>query len=161
MDHKKLLFIAYGYAKHSPDPSTQNSALLVNNNSEIQAVDINRFPKGVYYTKERWQRPLKYKFIEHAERNVCFRAAQHGIRTSNLTMICPWAPCTDCARCIIQCGLKQLVTHQQAHDRSPEFWQAEIKIALEMMNEAGIPVIFYDGVIGAKDLLHSGNLWNP
>lgn len=162
MNFQGLLRIAYEEARKSPDPSTHNAALLVTNDGKILVRDINRFPDGVEYTLDRWQRPEKYSFIEHAERNVCFAAAKSGISTNGLTMICPWAACAYCARCIIQCGIKELVTHQQAHDRSPDFWRQQIIVALTMLDEAGVGVTFYNGKIGdVGGVLHSGQLWNP
>lgn len=158
---KALLKMAYEKAKESKDSSTQNAALLVNDTGNILVVDTNHFPKGVKTNEERWQRPLKYKFIEHAERNVCYSSAKQGIKTEGLTMVCPWAACSDCARAIIQSGIIRLVTHQQAHERSPEFWAKEIEIAFAMLKEAGVEVVMYNGKIGVEDVLHSGQLWKP
>lgn len=161
LDWKKLLKIAYEKALKSNDPSTQNGAILINDRGEILAVAINCFPAGVVESAERWERPLKYKVIEHAERNVCYCAAKNGVKTEGLIMVCPWAPCADCARAIIQSGVKKLVTHKQAYELSPERWKKDIDFALEMLHEAGVEVLMYDGKIGAKELLHSGKLWSP
>lgn len=161
MPWKELLKTSYKKAKESEDPSTQNAALLVSDRGDILVADTNRFPEGVKTNKERWERPLKYKFIEHAERNICYVSAKQGIKTKGLTMVCPWAACSDCARAIIQSGIIRLVTHQQAHERSPEFWAKEIEIAFTMLKEAGVEVVMYNGKIGAEDVLHSGQLWTP
>ena len=158
---KQLLQISYNKAKSSPDPSTQNAALLVNDAGSIIAKAVNEFPYGVKYTPERWERPLKYKIIEHAERNVLFQLAKTGLETNGLIMVCPWAACSDCARAIIQCGVKQLITHKQAHDRSPDFWRQEIEVAFIMLQEANVNVVMYDGLVGVEGVLHSGQRWNP
>ncbi len=156
------LHYAYeGVAKQSHDPSTQNGALLINEQGALLAIDVNRFPDGVLENDERWERPLKYKIIEHAERNVIFRLARQGIKTESLIMVCPWAACSDCARAIIQCGIKKLVTHKQAHDRSPEFWQKEMDVAFTMLREANVEIVMFDGVLGVQGIRHSGQLWNP
>lgn len=162
MNWDRYLYYAYnGLAKQSRDPSTQNAALLVDSNGLIIGSDVNRFPDGVLETPERWERPLKYKIIEHAERNVIFQLARRGIKTEGLIMVCPWAACSDCARAIIQCGIKKLVTHKQAHERSPEFWQKEIDVAFAMLREANVEIVMFDGVLGVEGVLHSGQLWNP
>ena len=158
---KELLRSAYLKARESYDPSTQNAALLVDHNGVIKIADINRFPDGVEVTAERLQRPLKYKYIEHAERNVIYSAARLGIKTDGLIMVCPWAACTDCARAIIQSGIKILVTHKEAHDRSPDFWRDEIEIAFQDFKEAHVEVIMWSGKVGVCNVLHSGKLWNP
>ncbi len=158
---KAHLRTAYMLAKQGPDPSTQNSALIVDEKGVILAQAVNRFPDGVEYRTERWERPLKYKIIEHAERNAIFSAASYGIKTKGLIMVSPWAACSDCARAIIQSGIRTLITHKQAHDRSPDFWRQEIEVAFQMFKEAGVEVVFYDGIVGVSGVLHSGKLWNP
>ena len=159
---KRLLRIAYEEAKKSPDPSTQNGAVIVNYvTGSVIVKDHNRFPDGVLYKKKRWERPDKYKYIEHAERNVIYKMSKKGIRTLNTIMVCPWAACSDCARAIIQSGISTLVTHKLAHDRSPEFWQKEINIAFKMFEEANIHVVMYDKQIGGVEILHCGEKWQP
>ncbi len=154
---------AYELSKSSPDPSTKNGAMLISEDGHyVTEGDFNRFPEGVVYTQERWTRPLKYKIIEHAERNVIYKAAKNGFKTKDLTMVCPWAPCTDCARAIIQSGIKRLVTHIQAHNRTTGPWSEDIKIALVMLKEAGVEVVWFDGKVGVvRGVLHSGETWDP
>lgn len=164
---RMLLRLAYAKAADSPDPSTQNGALLAIPHEHGRAEPLlatlacNEFPRGVNYTDERWERPLKYQLIEHAERNAVYRAAAHGICTDGLWMYCPWAACADCARAIIQAGITKLVTHKQAYDRSPARWTDSIAVAFEMLREAGVTVSWYDGTVGAPQLRHAGELWRP
>jgi dCMP deaminase len=157
---KELLKVAYEESTNSPDPSTQNAALLIDDGSIILAA-INEFPVGVLYTEERWERPLKYQFVEHAERNLIYKAAKQGIATDGLTMVSPWAPCTNCARAIIQAGIKCLVRHKDAEKRSPEFWAEEIRVANQQLKEAGVEVLDYHGKIGGPEVRHSGQIWSP
>lgn len=161
-DWRPYLVQAYGYSKQSLDPSTQNGALLVDKNGSVLWQDCNRIPSGVRSTPERWQKPLKYKVCEHAERNAIYSAACSGIKTFGLTMVSPWMPCCDCARAIIISGIKKLVTHQQAFDRTPERWKADQDLALGMLKEAGVEVVFYNGPIGGVEgIRFNGELWNP
>ena len=157
---KELLKVAYEEAVKSPDPSTQNAALLIDDGVVVLKA-FNEFPIGVEYTDERWERPLKYKIIEHAERHVIYKAARQGIATEGLTMVSPWSACADCARAIIQAGIKCLVRHKEAGDRSPEFWLEEIQVADQMFKEAGVEVLDYHGKIGAPEVRHSGQIWSP
>ncbi len=160
-DWRALLKIAYEEARKSLDPSTQNGALLINDSGEILAAGHNRFPRGVEGTPKRWEKPLKYELIQHAERAAIFEASRKGISTNGLIMVCCWATCGQCAGAIIDAGIKLLVTHKQAYDRSPEFWKKSIDPALEELKEAGVQVIWYDGEVGLKGLRHSGQIWNP
>jgi len=160
MDYKHWLREAYVEATHSPDKSTQNGALIINESSVLTR-GCNRFPNGVEDKSERYDRPLKYKWTEHAERNVIYRAANLGFSTKDAIMVCPWAACSDCGRAIINSGIRQLVTHKQAHDRSPPFWAEEIEIAFTMLAEAGIEVVMFDGKVDGPEILHCGERWTP
>jgi len=160
LDWQKLLKTAYLEAQKSTNPATQNGALLVNDRGDVLLSAINSFPGGIAETKERQTKPLRSKFSVHAERNVLYQAARLGIKTEGLTMVCPWAACTDCAQAIIQAGIKRLVTHKQALDRSGH-WQEDIDLAFSMLREAKVELIVYDGKIEAGKILRSGEVWEP
>lgn len=167
LDWAQYLAEAYLVAQQSPDPSTQNGAIIYSPEGRIVSCDCNRFPDGVEYLPERWERPLKYKIIEHAERNSVYWAAMHGRATLGSTMVVPWAACSDCARSIIQAGVKRLVRHKEASDRSPEFWWEEIAVADQLLKEAQIEVIDVSWDFAATSpyvdltIRHSGNVWRP
>jgi len=160
-DWKYFLRKAYLIAQKSSDPSSQVGALLVNDEGRILAEDANRMPEGILSAPDRWKRPLKYKFVEHAERNAIFQLAKNGVATRGLTMVCTWGVCSDCARAIIQSGVKRLVTHLQAYNKTPKMWQEDIEIAFIMLREAGVEIIMYDGHINTKDIVFAGNFWSP
>lgn len=151
-----LLTRAYQVAiKDSTDPSTQNGAIIVrfNNNNEylIVAEGANNFPRGVVDVPERWERPGKYQYVEHAERNAIFDAARNGISTDRLVMYCPWFACTDCARAIIQSGISEVIGHDfELHKAASESWKQSIAVAYKMLDEAGVKYRFVNGKIGLK-----------
>ena len=58
---------------------------------------------------ERLSRPDKYTWVEHAERNAIYTAARCGISLEGCTMYVDLMPCVDCARGIIQAGLREVV----------------------------------------------------
>lgn len=159
MNIPDLLIKSYEAALESKDLSTQNGAILITPSGEIVASDCNNLPKGVAELPERYQRPDKYKYTEHAERNVIYKAGRLGKATDGLIMVCPWAACSDCGRAIIQAGIKKLITHKQAHDRSPPFWGEEIKIAFTMLKEAGVEIVMYDGPVNGPEISHCGERW--
>ena len=160
LNWQNLLKIAYSEAKKSTNPSTQNGAILIDDKGNIILSAVNSFPDGVTETKERQIKPLRHKFSVHTERNILYQAAKLGIKTKGLTMVCPWAACSDCAQAIIQTGIKRLVVHKQALDRSAS-WQENIDLVFEMMREAGIEIIVFDGKIEAGKVLRSGEFWEP
>ena len=153
----------YLYAMNkSKDPSTQNAALLTDSGSGIIAIECNNIPDNVQETEDRWERPNKYHYVEHAERNVLYKAIKLGVPTLNLTMYCPWYSCSDCARAIIQCGIRRVIGHKEYFDRTPERWKQSCAIGLQMMQEAGIDCMVWSGEVGGRTkILIDGEEFNP
>jgi dCMP deaminase len=121
------------------DPSTQNGAVLVDPaTGDVVAIGANHFPAGVEENPERWERPIKYSFVEHAERNAIFDAAKAGIATKGLIMYCPWFACSDCARAIIQAGITEVVGHRSPTEATNARWTDSVKVAMTMLDEAGV-----------------------
>lgn len=161
MTRPELMAAAIRAAALSPDPSTQNGALLATAGGDPlwQTAQCNEFPRGVKYKPERWERPLKYSIIEHAERNCIYSAARHGLATDGLTMFSPWAACTDCARSIIQGGIVELVTLPADPHAT---WDESIAIAMTMLEEAGVKVTFLDEPLPQVPVLRrNGKDWWP
>ena len=163
MESIDYLKLAYETAmKYSTDPSTQNGAVLVSPEGKILSVAANHFPKGVQESKERWERPLKYSFVEHAERNVIYKAARDGFKTEGATMYCPFFACADCGRAIIQAGIKKVVGHTIPEEAAThEAWLATIDVALQMFKEAGIEYEYIRQSIGGLEVLRNGKKLNP
>lgn len=158
---QELLKVTYEEAQKSTNPSTQNGAILVDDDGNLILSAVNSFPNGVKENEERQNnKSLRYKYSVHAERNVLYLASKLGIKTEGLTMICPWATCSDCAQAIIQTGIKKLVTHKQALDRSGH-WQEDIDFAFGMLREAGVEIIIIDGKMNIGKILRSGEVWEP
>jgi dCMP deaminase len=119
----------------SDDIHTQNGAVLVTPRGEIVS-EANRLPLDVIKNTDRLQRPLKYSYIEHAERSVIYRAAKMGMPTKHATLYCPWFACADCARAIICAGITEVIglAHPPAHGP----WQESCDRGDEMLREAGV-----------------------
>lgn len=157
-----MLRSAYRLARSSPDPSTQNGAILIEaEDLKLISMGYNAFPEGVEYNDERWERPAKYEFIEHAERASIYRAAVLGKSTLGSTMVCPWAACADCARGIVCAGVNLLVRHRDASDRSPDWWVDSIRTADKILAEGGVTIIDIEGSVGAPEVRHTGVVWTP
>jgi dCMP deaminase len=150
------LGFAYQLAKFSPDPSTQNGALLVNPHTGIiVAYSPNTFPRGVERTLERLQSPLKYEYMEHAERGAVYAAAATGVATRGLTMFCPWFACEECARAIIMAGISEVVGHDLPEQAQRTDWAEHVARAEGMLTEAGVRFRRVKGTLGI-DILFNG-----
>lgn len=130
---------AKAYAARSKDPSTQIGAVIVGPSREIRAGGYNGLPRGVRDTLDRYQRPRKYSFFEHAERNAIFNAARIGTPTEGCWIYIsgPMPPCSNCARAIIQSGIKYVVCESIHYiDR----WKEEGLVAMALFLETGIEI---------------------
>lgn len=131
---------AYNSAiKNSTDPRTQNGAVLIDKDGDIVVRSANHFAKGVENKLERWVSPdPKYKFVEHAERNLIYEAARRGISTQGLTVFCPYFACADCARALIQSGVRKVIGHDAPFHKAHPGWEKSIEIGDIMFREAGL-----------------------
>lgn len=139
------LRIAYEHARdNSQDPSTQNGSVIVNGGSII-AVGWNHFPDGV---KGTWERPGKYLYVEHAERDAIYAAARLGRACGGATMYCPWFACADCARGIILAGIKNVVGLKRSLDLTPPHWIENVEAANRMLVDGGVKIRWIDDRVG-------------
>jgi len=157
-EYKNLLRLCYEYAYKSNHPSTHNAALLVEG-GKVKAWGINTLPPGVENRKERFEGKNKHIYPNHAERDAIYKAAREGVKTEGLEMVMPWLPCIPCANAIITSGIKRLICHKQMIEKTDEKWVEELEEALELLKEAGVEVVAYDGKVGAKAYMH-GEEWD-
>jgi len=130
-------------ATRSKDRSTKIGAVLVGPNKEVRSTGYNGFARKVNDDVDsRHERPTKYFFMEHAERNAIYNAARVGTMTEGCVLyVAGRPPCADCARAIIQAGIKEVVVEALEHKSRPEIdWESNTAAAMEMLKEAGVTV---------------------
>ncbi len=111
-DHR-FMELARHIGQWSKDRSFGVGCVIVGPDREIRSTGYNGFPREVDdNVEERHERPAKYAWTEHAERNAIYNAARMGTALKGCTMYVPWYPCMDCARAIIQSGISWLVCEQ-------------------------------------------------
>lgn len=131
--------IAKAAAAFSTDRSVRVGAVIVDSSRTVRATGYNCFPRMVDDSCSlRHERPTKYRYTEHAERNAIYAAARRGISTDGCTLYCTHAPCTDCTRGIIQSGIVRVVYPSGAI--IPTF-VADWDISLTMLTEAHIEIV--------------------
>ena len=154
------LFMRHVYliASKSKDASTKIGAVLVKNKSVISE-GYNGLCRGVNdnISKRNFERPEKYFWFEHGERNSIYNAARIGISTSNSTMFTQGCPCCDCARGAIQAGVTEIVLHLQWEDEwrhiKGDKWIGHDDRSLIMFEEAGVAVRYLNEKLGIKPML--------
>ena len=131
----------YWVASKSKDPKTRIGAILVKDN-RIISTGYNGLPQGVLDKPDRLERPLKYLFISHAERNALYSAAKYGISTEGSVLYTNALPCTDCMKGVIQSGIKCIYIHKQFEDACSKItrpeWEKHKNVSLQMCKEADI-----------------------
>ena len=117
--------IAQLVASRSKDPSTQVGAVLVREKN-ILSTGYNGFVRGANDAmEERYDRPVKYLWMCHAEENAVLTCARHGVCPVGATMyVTPLAPCARCASAIAQSGVKEVVIQK---DQSNTRWTEEME----------------------------------
>lgn len=131
----------------SKDQNTQIGALIVGPDNEIVSTGYNSFARGIDDGQpERQERPEKYYWFEHAERNAIYNAARIGVSTKNCTMyVTCGIPCADCTRGIINAGIRRLVCESQPVSGATGFiWDEHTKRSLIMLEEAGVEIQYYE-----------------
>ena len=105
-----FLEICRTVSRRSKDPNTKLGAVVVGPAHEIRATGYNSLVRGIRDdVPERLVRPEKYLWMEHAERNAIYNAARHGVQMQGCTLYVELLPCMDCARAIVQAGIKEVV----------------------------------------------------
>lgn len=140
-----FLNIAETIKLKSKDKSTQIGAVIVGNDNEILSTGYNSFPRGMDDNiQERQERPEKYFYMVHAEINSIINAARTGvsIKNSSIYLTCG-IPCTDCAKAIINAGIKTIYCKQICTTKNKEKWEESQKRSIQLFDECGIQVFFY------------------
>lgn len=138
---------AYLYANKSKDISTQVGAVIVRDNVSISR-GYNGPLRGVDDSSPQlFEKPYKNYAMEHAERNAFYNCSRNGISTLGCTMYVTWAPCAECARAIVQCGIKKMVLHADAPTHTSEKVLESQKIGHGFLVDAGIELQLWSGRI--------------
>lgn len=138
--------MAYLCSMKSKDQSTKIGAVVVGPDREIRSTGFNSFPRNINDDiQSRQERPEKYMFMAHAERNAIYNAARMGITLKDCTLYTPGYPCSGCAIACIQAGIKEVVLDLDWNDEIPEKWDKEHIISKQMFEENGINVRYWQG----------------
>ena len=135
---KRFLELAQHVAGWSKDPSTQVGAVIVDDQRCVVSLGFNGFPRGVDDAQERYaDKPTKYGMVVHAEANAIL-TAKHSV--AGCTLYSSLFTCNECAKLIIQSGIKRVVTYKP----NKPHWQCSFNTAQTMYQEAGVEVVLYE-----------------
>lgn len=141
---KQARFIAETFSK---DPSTKVGAVMVDSQDFTMLTHgYNGMPRGIDESRqERQERPLKYAYYEHAERNAIYNLARQVLKGS--IAISTTKPSISCARALISVGVTEFYfPHPAERDE-------ELQIALQLFSEARVLV----GLTGEERLIFASD----
>ncbi len=99
-------------AERSKDPNSQVGACIVNDENKIVSVGYNGAPIGFNDDKDMpWEREgsfleTKYAYVCHSELNAILNS---NIPVKGCTLYVTLFPCNECAKAIIQTGIKEVI----------------------------------------------------
>lgn len=134
--------IAMLSAQRSKDASTQVGACIVNEEKKIVAVGYNGMPTGCNDDDMPWERTgatsldTKYPFVCHAELNAILNRNTASLK--NATLYVTLFPCNECAKAIIQSGIKKVVYAENKYADTEGVKASEL-----MFEKCGVETVQY------------------
>lgn len=130
-------------ALRSKDPNTQVGACIVSPNNKILSMGYNGFPTGCSDDDFPWNRESgdddienKYFYSTHSELNAILN--YRGGSLEGCKIYVTLFPCNECAKAIIQCGIKEIVYRDDKYADTPA-----VKASKRMLEAAGVKYTRY------------------
>lgn len=120
----------------SKDPNSQVGACIVSSDNKILSMGYNGFPRGCSDDEFPWARegdPMdtKYLYVVHSELNAILNYRGGSLEGAKLYV--SLFPCNECAKAIIQAGIKTVVYDQDKYQDTPS-----VMASKRMMDAAGV-----------------------
>ena len=140
--------MAYLVAMKSKDESTHIGAVIVGPDNEVRSTGYNSFPRGINDDKpERQERPEKYFWFEHAERNAIYNSSLVGVSLKGCKLYTNGMPCMDCARGVVNAGIKEVIIDDEWDKNNYGNWIEQAKRTKILFEESGVTVKYWQGKI--------------
>ncbi|XP_048774472.1 deoxycytidylate deaminase-like [Ostrea edulis] len=120
-----FMAIAFLSAQRSKDPRTQVGACIVNEEKKIVGIGYNGMPVGCHDDKMPWGREsdnvlnTKQLYVCHAELNAVLNKNSADVK--NCSIYVALFPCNECAKVVIQSGIKEVIYYSDKYHDKPEF----------------------------------------
>lgn len=139
--------IAKLIAQRSKDPNTQVGAVIVGKDKRILSLGYNGMPAGMSDDLNIWERDgdelyQKYTYICHAEENAILNYRGNFGSLEGATIYVSLFPCNNCAKQIVQSGIKTVIYESDKYDGTP------MNIASKrILDAAGVDYIKLDRIV--------------
>lgn len=134
--------VAHLSGMRSKDPNTQVGCCIVSDDNKILSMGYNGFPRGCSDESFPWEREgaeldaTKYAYVTHAELNAILNYRGGSLEDS--TIYVSLFPCNECAKAIIQAGIKCVIYDSDKYEGTPSS-----RAARKMFDAAGVQYIPY------------------
>ncbi|MFA7076639.1 MAG: dCMP deaminase family protein [Candidatus Izemoplasmatales bacterium] len=113
--------VAHLSAMRSKDESSQVGACIVNQKNRIVGIGYNGFPIGCNDDDLPWEKgkdflKSKYAYVVHAEPNAILNSS---VDLDGSRMYVTLFPCNECAKLIIQSGIKEVIYLDDKYANDP------------------------------------------
>lgn len=108
-----FMTMAYLVASRSTDESTHAGTVIVRPDNSVVSTGYNGPVRGMDIEDVPQTRPEKYFYMEHSERNAIYAAARNEGGLDKCKLYVNFLPCADCARAIVQSGIKEVIVHEE------------------------------------------------
>lgn len=131
--------IALLSAQRSKDPSTQVGACIVDEQNRIVGAGYNGAPRGMLDDDFPWAREgdfenTKYAYVCHAELNAILNSTKESL--NGCTIYVALFPCNECAKAIVQSGIKRVVYLSDKYADLPSS-----KVSRKILQISGVEVV--------------------
>jgi dCMP deaminase len=138
-------------AQRSKDPNTQVGSCAVNSKNRIIGVGYNGMPNGcsddiLPWGKGKKSSDSKYPVVVHSEVNTILNSLSLS-ELNEATLYCTLFPCNECAKLIIQSGIKKVIFLSDKYD-GDEY----NLIAKRLFNMAGVQYEKFKSELGSINL---------
>ena len=126
-------------AMRSKDPNSQVGACIVSPEHKILSMGYNGFPLGCSDDEYPWDREgddTKYLYVTHSELNAILN--YRGGSLDGTTIYVTMFPCNECAKAIIQSGIREVIYDINKYPGSTAICASE-----RMLTSAGVKVRKY------------------
>jgi len=142
----RMMSVGYILAEGSKDERSHLFAVVVGPDKEIRTTGYNSFVRGLDDNiPERQEKPEKYYWFEHAERNGMDNATLIGSSLKGCKMYTNGIPCSDCARGVIQSGILEVIVDEEWNKTNAGDDLEESKRSIQMFRETGVKIRYWKG----------------
>lgn len=137
-----FMAVAHLAGMRSKDPHTQVGACIVSPDNKILSIGYNGFPRGCADDVFPWARDgesvqdTKYAYVTHGELNAILNYRGGSLEGTKLYV--SLFPCNECAKAIIQAGIRTVVYSCDKYDGTPENLASK-----RMFDAAGVQYVTY------------------